>query len=77
MDAYKGPVSYITQHEVFKEESQSTPTRIVSNSSLKNSDGISLNSILMKGPCALADLFIIQMNFRFHNVAVVGDISKC
>ena len=32
---YAGPVSYISHHKVFKEDSASTPVRIVLNSSLK------------------------------------------
>ena len=40
---------YVSHHEVFKEESASTPVRIVLNSSLRF-HGLSLNAILMKGP---------------------------
>ena len=49
MRNYDGPTFYITHHEIYKEESSSTPVRIVSNTSLKNKDGMSLNDIMMKG----------------------------
>ena len=76
MSQYKGPVFYITHHEVYKSESVSTPVRIVLNSSLKNKDGVSLNDILMKGPNSLNNLLSIQLRFRTYPVALVGDISK-
>ena len=72
---WEGPVNYISHHEVFKEDSTSTPLRIVSNSSLKF-NGISFNDILMKGPNTLTDLYAIQLRFRVHQIALVGDISK-
>ena len=75
-EEYKGPVNYISHHEVFKSQSSSTPTRIVSNSSLKNRDGLSLNEILMKGPNSLNNIFSIQLRFRTYPCALVGDISK-
>lgn len=74
--SYKGPTFYITHHEVFKEESSSTPVRIVSNSSLKNQDGVSLNSLLMKGPNMLNNIFGVQLRFRTYPVALVGDVAK-
>ena len=73
---YMGPTFYITHHEVYKTESSSTPVRIVSNTSLKNNDGISLNDILMKGPNSLNNIFGIQLRFRTFPCALVGDISK-
>ena len=72
---YTGPIFYITTHEVFKEDSPSTPVRIVSNASLQF-EGVSYNDILMKGPNNLNDLFAILLRFRVHLVALVGDISK-
>ena len=72
---YAGPVSYISHHEVFKEDSASTPVRIVLNSSLKF-NGISINDIMMKGPNSLSNLFAIQLRFRTQPCALVGDIQK-
>ena len=75
MAAHKGPVFYVTYHEVEKEDSTTTPLRIVMNSSLKYK-GRSLNDILMKGPNTLNDLFTIQLKFRCHVVPMVCDIKK-
>ena len=72
---YAGPAFYVSHHEVFKPDSSSTPVRLVINSSLKY-NGYSLNDILMKGPNALNDLFGIQLRFRIHRYALVGDIQK-
>ena len=72
---YIGPVRYVSHHEVFKEESTSTPVRIVLNSSLRF-HGLSLNDILMKGPNSLSDLFSIQLKFRTYQCALIGDIQK-
>ena len=73
--SYKGARFYISHHEVFKEGSSSTPVRLVISSSLKFR-GIGLNDIFMKGPNALNDLFGIQLRFRTHYYALVGDVRK-
>ena len=75
MSAHKGPVFYLTYHEVEKEDSTTTPLRIVMNSSLKYK-GRSLNDILMKGPNTLNDLFTIQLKFRCHIIPMICDIKK-
>ena len=73
--SYKGPVFYVTMHEVYKPDSLSTPIRLVINSSLKY-DGASLNDVLMKGPDTLNNLFGIQLKFRTYMYALVCDMSK-
>ena len=75
MSAHTGPVFYVTYHEVEKEDSATTPLRIVMNSSLKYR-GKSLNDILMKGPNTLSDLFKIQLKFRCYVFPMVCDIKK-
>ena len=55
MEDYQGPSFYVAHHEVYKEDSVSTPVRLVINSSLQFK-GKSLNDILMKGPNTLNDL---------------------
>ena len=75
MKKFIGPVFYSPHHEVYKEDSSSTPMRIVRNSSLKF-NGKSFNDILMKGPNTLNDLFGVQLRFRSYRIAVVCDISK-
>ncbi|XP_055585158.1 uncharacterized protein LOC129738007 [Uranotaenia lowii] len=39
-------------------------------------DGISLNSMLLKGPDLLTSLTTVLSNFRQHRVAIVGDIEQ-
>lgn len=72
---YKGPKRYISHHEVFKEDSASTPVRLVLNSSLKF-NGLSLNDILLRGPNALNSLWEVQLRFRSYIVALVCDLTK-
>ena len=72
---WTGAVSYVTAHEVLKEDSSSTPIRLVFNSSLKYK-GRSLNDMLMKGPNTLNDLFGVLLRFRIHPHALVADIKK-
>ena len=74
INSYQGPVFYAPHHEVYKEESVSTPIRIVINVSLTYK-GRSLNDILMKGPNTLNDLFVMQLSFRSYEIAIVYDIS--
>ena len=66
MQAYDGPVYYISHHEVFKDGSSSTPCRIVFNSSA-SFKGHSLNQYWAKGPDLMNNLL---------GVAIMGDISK-
>ena len=75
LQQYSGPRRYISHHEVFKEDSASTPVRLVLNTSLRYK-GLSLNDILMKGPNALNNLFEVQLRFRSYQVALVCDLKK-
>ena len=75
MNAWNGPVFYVTYHEVMKEGSSSTPMRLVMNSSLKYK-GRSLNDILMKGCNTLNDLFGVQLRFRCYPIPIVCDLRK-
>ena len=62
LDAYKGPVFYISHHAVFKPESRSTPCRIVFNASANN-NGHRLNDYFAKGPKLLNDLLGLLLRF--------------
>ena len=75
LEEYKGPVHYVSHHEVLRPESKSTPVRIVFNSSAVF-QGHRLNDYWMKGPDLLNDLFGIVLRFRENEVAFIGDISK-
>ena len=75
LDDYTGPKYYIPHHEVIKEESQSTPCRIVFNSSAV-CNGHALNDYFAKGPDMLNNLAGVLLRFREERYAFVGDISK-
>ncbi|KAJ8032137.1 hypothetical protein HOLleu_25575 [Holothuria leucospilota] len=72
---YKGPVHYIAHHAVEKPDSESTPLRIVFNSSA-NYRGHVLNEYWAKGPDLVNNLLSVLLRFREENHALVGDIRK-
>ena len=72
---YKGPVHYVSHHEVLRPEKKSTPIRIVFNSSA-NFQGHCLNDYWIKGPDLLNSLFGVILHFRENAVPISGDISK-
>jgi hypothetical protein len=78
-DQYKCEVNYISMVEAFKTSPHATtPLRICMNSSMKQPkpSGVSLNDCLLKGPPALADLYMVTLGIREHEVAFTKDISK-
>lgn len=76
VESWEGPYFYISHLAVSNPKSQSTPVRIVFNSSQK-CDGVSLNGVLAKGPdCYMNNLLGLLLRWREENVAVVGDIRK-
>ena len=72
---YNGPIFYIAHHAVLKPNSDSTPCRIVFNSSAKFK-GHCLNDYYAKGPDSLNNLLGILLRFREERIGFVGDISK-
>lgn len=73
---WKGPKYYLSHLAVKNPRSQSTPVRIVFNSS-QLCRGVSLNSVLAKGPDAyLNNLLGLLLRWREGPVALVGDIKK-
>ena len=72
---YEGPVHYIAHHMVLRPDSESTPLRIVFNSS-SSFHGHKLNDYWVKGPDLLNNLFGVILWFREKETAIVGDISK-
>ena len=75
IENWQGPVHYLSIHEVFKDyENASTPVRLVVNSALQFK-GRSLNSMLMKGPSSLNDLYDVLLRFRSYPVGL-GDVKK-
>ena len=75
IENYEGPVHYIAHHMVLRPDSESTPVRIVFNSS-SSFHGHKLNDYWMKGPDLLNNLFGVILRFREKETAIVGDISK-
>ena len=72
---YKGPLYYISHHEIWKPESESTPCRIVYNSSA-NYKGHVLNDYWVKGCSLINNLTDILLRFRENYVGMAGDIQK-
>ena len=75
LENYKGPIHYISHHEVLKPDSKSTPVRIVFNSSARYM-GHMLNDYWAKGPHLLNDLLGVLIRFRENDIAMIGDIKK-
>ena len=75
LQSYKGPIHYISHHEVLKPDSKSTPVRIVFNSSA-NYMGHVLNEYWAKGPDLLNELLGILIRFRENEIAIIGDVKK-
>jgi len=76
ISSWEGPRFYISHLAVSNPKSQSTPVRIVFNSS-QNCKGVSLNSTLAKGPDSyMNSLLGLLLRWREEQVAVVGDIRK-
>ena len=76
MQDYSGPSYYITHHEVLKPYSDSTPFRIVFNSSAKFNSHAP-NEYWAKGPTLIKNLLGVLMRFREGNTAVIGVPRKC
>ena len=72
---YKGPVFYLAHHAVVKEDSKSTPCRVVFNSSAKMF-GYVINDYWAKGPNLLTNLFGILIRFSEERCAILCDIKK-
>ena len=68
--------NYIPWNIVFKEDSISTPCRIVFNASMPTESGYSLNDILAKGKKTLNSLLEIFLRWRTYRVALHSDVQK-
>ena len=76
LELWKGPVHYVSLQHVLNNDSSTTPLRIVTNSSLSDRNGLSLNSILMKGPNTLSDQWEILTRWRMYETALCSDVTK-
>ena len=74
--SWTGPVFYISHLAVVNPHSNSTPVRIVFNSS-QTHEGVSLNACLAKRPDSyMNNLVGILLRWRKERVALIGDIRK-
>lgn len=75
IDSWKGPKWYISHLVAPNAHSISTPVRIVWNSS-QEFRGMSLNSLLHKGPDVLNPIRGVLLRFRSGLHAALGDVKK-
>ncbi|GFX76543.1 DUF1758 domain-containing protein [Trichonephila clavipes] len=68
-------VYYLHHHGVYRQESKTTPLRVVFNASSITTSGESLNSLQLNGGIIQRDLFFL-LNFRACKFAVTADIKK-
>ena len=76
MNSWSGPAHWVSLQVVSKPDSETTPTRLVTNTSLPDRNGNSVNSILMKGPNALSDQRAVVCQWRCYEHALSTDVSK-
>lgn len=75
-EEYDKRAVYLCHHAVVRDDSESTPTRVVFDASCKGTNGISLNDELLVGPQLQEDLRNIIMRWRMHAICFVSDIIK-
>ena len=76
LEQWDGPTHYVSLQHVVNEDSPTTPLRIVTNSSLSDRKGISLNGILMKGHDTLSDQWDVLTRWRSYEKALCSDVTK-
>ncbi len=70
------PHYYLPVHGVFKDSSTTAKLLPIFDASAKTTSGVSLNDILLPGPCQYPPLSDVLIRFRKHCVGVSADISK-
>ena len=74
--SWDGPIFYLSHMALEQPKSESTPVRLVFNSSQKYR-GCSLNGCLAKGPdCYNCSLIGMLLRFREFGTVIIGDIRK-
>lgn len=68
-------VYYLPHHGVYRPDKPSTPLRVVFDPACL-CGGVSLNSLLYKGPDLTGNLLGVLLRFREEEIAFSGDISK-
>lgn len=67
---------YLPMHGVVKESSTTTKLRVVFDGSARTSTSVSLNDILISGPCSYPAIPDIVLKFRRHRIGFTADIEK-
>ena len=67
---------FLPHHAVEKTDSTTTKLRVVMNASAKSTTGVTLNDKIAVGPVLQDQLVCHLVRYRFHRVALSGDISK-
>lgn len=75
MDSWKGALWWVSHLTAPNPHSVTTPVRLVWNSS-QEFGGVSMNSILFKGPVVLNPIRAVLLRFREGEHATIGDITK-
>ena len=75
LSLWGGPSHYVSLQHVLNEGSATTPLRIVTNSSLSDRKGLSLNNILMKGHDALSDQWDVLARWCMYEMALCSDVT--
>lgn len=76
IDFSQDPIYFLPHHAVINENSKTTRTRVVFDGSMKTSNKISLNNILLNGPTVQRDLFDIMMLYRVGDYTFNSDIKR-
>lgn len=75
-DLKKDPVYFLPHHAVLRPDAVSTKLRVVFDASMKTSNKISLNDLMLTGPVVQADIFDILLRFRLHEYFFLCDIRQ-
>jgi len=67
---------FLPHQAVVRENGATTKIRVVFDASSKDSEGLSLNDALYKGPALQSDLFTLILRFRCHRYVICVDIKK-
>ncbi|XP_028157714.1 uncharacterized protein LOC114350946 isoform X1 [Ostrinia furnacalis] len=75
-DLMKQPVYFLPHHAVINDNSKTTKLRTVFDGSMKSSNKVSLNDLLLNGPVVQRELFDIILLFRLGDYTFTADIKR-
>ena len=67
---------YLPHALVVRPDAESTKHRLVFDGSCKNSDKVSINNVLHRGPKTQSDIFVILLRLRLFRICLKADIRK-